>query len=1460
MLTSAVRASVVHWRIVLILALVYAAIAFQVFRTLPIEAFPDVTDPLVEVVTVFPGPSAEVVERRVTLELERVLASTPHLTNIRSVSIFGLSLVTLRFADGSVDFDNRVHVAERLREAELPEGIEALIGPQATPVGQIYRYTLHGPLSLRELRSLQDWVVERRLRSVPGVADVVTFGGFERQYAVRIDPVRLASMGVSVGEVFTALERTNANAGGGYVGIGSQDFIVRGLGTMRDPAEIGAALVVDRGGVPVRIRDVADVIEGSTPRRGAVGRGGDDEVVEGIVLLRRGENAKLVLEALSERVEELNQQILPKDVKLVPFYDRRDLIGTTVSTVGHNLLHGAILVVLIIVIFLRSPQGAVIVGAVIPIALLTSFVGLKLLGRSANLISLGAVDFGILVENAAVVLEVTLHAIATLQASGKLPLSKEARREVIVAAAGSVTRPVGFATLIIIVGLVPLFMLERVEGRIFAPMAFTYVFALFGARLAATTVVPALMYVMLPERLPHGEARWFEWVKRRYEAILASARRRPLPVLGSGLAAVLALGVYGRSIGTEFLPELNEGGLYITAVFPSTIALDETRRHVPEIRRRIMALPEAVDVLSHIGRPEDATQTEGPNNVEFFVALAPMDAWRPGYARHDLEEELRRSLAAIPGVSYNFSQPITDRVFETVSGIIGQIVVKVRGEDLGALTRLAEEIERRLSSVEGVADLSIYQAGDAPQVSIQLDRDRLAQHGLTVMDAQEVVEVALGGKIATEIWDGERRYGVALRLPESVRQDLDALGRLVVGAPERRVTLAEVAEIAPARGRAAIWREDLARFVAVKFNVRGADMGTVVGAAQAALTELELPEGVRVTWGGEFENQQRAMRRLAVVVPLTLLAMVGILFANFRRWRPTLLIMALLPLALVVAVAFLQLAGQNFSVAAAIGCVTLLGQVTLGGVLVCSRIDERAAEGAADPVGEGASIALRPVLLTMALAALGLVPAALSTGMGAESQRPFAITIVGGLLGAIPLVLLVLPLLYRPAGASGTPGSVRASAGSGLIAVLLAVLLGAPGVSHGASERGEGDEVTLRATARAEAGAPEARSEEEVLRRWLDESPEVAAWKTEIGAARFDVVTAGLLPNPELSIGGSGLLRGDPPDGLLNAGAELSVPLPIFGQRGARIEAAERALSVAEMEVATRLWDRAAEIRAALVSLAFLEGERRLAKERLAEIDALERIVASRAAAGFDPAYELLRIHTVGATLVAEADKLDAEHARAEGVLLGLVAAPGLERVRLGPAELRVVSPPEDPERLADEAITRRPDLRLAKRSERAFLALAHQLRREAIPTPSLVVGSYFTRDPTSSSLVLGVGIPLPLFDRNQGLAGRAEVEASGQRLLGEGLEARARAEIRAAVEARQRALAALERFRTRGVANTLDLLEKARRAYQAGVFGITELLEAHESVWAARREAIDLERTAAEATAELARAAALGE
>jgi outer membrane protein TolC len=867
------------------------------------------------------------------------------------------------------------------------------------------------------------------------------------------------------------------------------------------------------------------------------------------------------------------------------------------------------------------------------------------------------------------------------------------------------------------------------------------------------------------------------------------------------------------------------------------------------------------------------------------VKLAPLHEWRPGVRVPELEAELRESLSVFPGVQFNYSQPITDRVFETISGIVGQVVVKVKGEDLDQMTDLADQIHDRLRHIDGVADLSVFQAGDVPQLSIELDRERLAERGLAVDEVQAVIDVALGGKVATELWEGERRYGVALRLTETVRRDPDALGRLVVSDTGERITLAEVADITLTRGRAFIWRENLSRFVAIKFNVHERDLGSVVRDARAAIEDMERPEGVIVEWGGEFENQQRAMARLATVVPLTLTAMIGILFVNFRRWKPTLLILALLPLSGLCSIAFLRLTGEHFSVSAAIGVITLLGQVTLSGVLVCTRIDLKARIGAADPVIEGAAVALRPVMLTVCLAAFGLVPLALSDGMGSESQRPFAIALIGGLIAAFPMVMLLMPLFYRPPQTPSPeipdpPRRVRARAGHIVGCLILGATLLGSTIAHAAPPKTSAPEPEAELANGATPGASLATATpsatpidalqaardgpsvtlDALLARWLTRSKEVESWRSEIGAAKFDIVTASLLPNPSIALETMGTVvgRDTPPDGIINWGAEVETELPIFGQRRARRTAAMRALDVAEMFVAQLVWERAADIREAAVERAFADLQVDLFEQALAELSEIRRVIGSRAEAGVAPRYDAMRIEILNASLEADAASARVERDLVEARLVSAIADPTLQAAPVDRRGLPSLPGRLDEASLVKQALEHRPDVLLARRGELAKLAEARQVRIEARPTPSLAVGTYVTHIPGSGSLRGEVSVPLPIFDRNQGLRGRANAEARGHADMARAFEARIKAEVRGAVRNRQRAQRALARFEESGVLVTADLLGRAWRAYEGGQFSVVELLDAYEAIWDARQKELELDQAFVAAEVELLRAAGL--
>jgi cobalt-zinc-cadmium resistance protein CzcA len=1025
-----IRFSLSQRAVVLLLCAGFVAWGVFAFRRLPIEAFPDVTDPMVQIITLFPGRAAEEVERQVTLPLEKELNGLPGLFRLRSVSIFGLSFITLTFDDNIDDYFARQQVAERLRQVDLPDGVEPALGPLYTPIGEIYRYTLEGAdHSPMDLRTIQEWTVERQLRQVPGVVDVVSYGGYQKEIHVDVDLARLRALDLTLNQVAEALSRSNANAGGNYIEHGEQEFVVRGLGTLRGVDDIKTVLVTTRKGTPVTIADLASVTVGEVPRRGAVTRQSsprvcanatltplgcvlsNNDAVEGIVLMRKKANPSEVLALLREKIAHLNHEVLPHGVHLAPFYDRTDLVHTTLHTVGENLAIGAGLVFVILLIFLLDLRGALIVAAVIPLALLASFVYLDWRKMSANLLSMGAVDFGIIVDGAVVVVENIFARLAH-----ERPTDPQRRRDVILRATIEVGRPTLFSLLVIIVAYVPIFALERVEGRIFAPMANTVASALVGALVFSLTLIPLLAMLMLRRPVRERESPAVAGFRRVYEPALAWVMRHRMATITASAAALFGAVVLLANLGTEFLPELNEGSFYVHVTLPNGVSLTEGQRLAPRLTGIFLDFPEVRQVMTQLGRPEDGTDPKLTNNLEYFVDLLPPADWRKGLSRETLVAQMSRRLQAVPGIEFSFSQPIKDNVEENIAGVFGQVSVKIFGEDLNLLADKAEEVKRVLAGVPGVADLGIFQSGDLPQLQISIDRKTAARYGINVADVQTVVETAIGGKITTWLWEGERKFGVTLRLGEAWRGNVASIRDIPVSTPEGgRVPLKALADIRLSSGRAAINREANSRFAAVKLNVRGRDLGGFVADARQRVSKaVHLPEGYYTVWGGEFENQQRAMRRLAIVIPLSIALIFLLLFWTFGSLRSALLILIDVPFALIGGVVGLWVARLNLSVAACVGFIALMGQAVLNGVLVVAAIDRERARGT--PLEQacirGTQARLRAVLMTALLAALGLLPAALSHAIGSETQRPLAVVVIGGLVSATLLTLLVLPVLY----------------------------------------------------------------------------------------------------------------------------------------------------------------------------------------------------------------------------------------------------------------------------------------------------------------------------------------------------------------------------------------------------------------------------------------------------------------
>ena len=994
------------------LLVLFVAAGVAAFRAVPVEAFPDVTDTQVTVISLFPGHAPEEVEKQITIPVEVGLSGIPNSIRMFSHTQFGLSYVIITFDDNATDYFARQQVLERLQTIDLPPGVQPQLAPMSTAIGEIYRYEVKGSgVGPADLRTAQDWTISRSLKMVPGVADVVSFGGFIKQYQVTVDTARMKGYGVTLQQVFTALGRGNANAGGSFLEQGEQQYLIRGIGMLRSPDDIGNVVVAERKGTPLLIRDIAAVEISTMPRQGIVGKDGNDEIVSGIVLMRKGENPSDVLRAVKDRVAGLNASVLPQSIRIAPFYDRTTLISTTLTTVFHNLLEGALLVTLVLYLFLGNVRSAAIVSFVIPLALLSTFIGLRVRGIPANLLSLGAMDFGIIVDGAVIVMENIFRHLSEERTRGT-----EGVRSTILDATAEVGRPTLFSMLIIIIAHVPIFTLQRHEGRIFAPMAYTVVSALIGSLVFSLTLVPLLAFFLLRKGVPEKEIAIVRAGKAAYRPVLRFALSHRLLVVGAAGAALAGSLLLVPKLGTEFLPELNEGTLWINIMLPPGISVSEASRQMARVRELLRSFPEVVSVVSKSGRPEDGTDPKMINMAEVFVDLTPQDQWPRGVTRDQLYDAMNAKLSAVPGLAPSFSQPIRDNVLESISQIDGQIVIKVFGDDPGMLRQKSGEVLKAIANVRGVARAFVDRAGQVPQLQIEIDRAQAARYGLNVADVEDVIETALGGKPATELWEGDRRFDVVVRLSDQERRDMRAIGSVLIDTPGgSRIPISDVARVSVGSGAMNIARESGQRVAAIGVFIEGRDMGGVVSEMQQRVNAtVQMPPGYYTVWGGEFENQQRAMARLALIVPISILLIFVLLFNAFGSLSNAALIVLNLPLALIGGIVALYLTGIHLSVSAAIGFIALFGQATLNGVVMVSYFNQLRASGASpvDAVFEGAQVRLRTVLMTTLLAMLGLTPMALSHAIGSEVQKPLAVVIIGGLFSAAALTLIVLPVLY----------------------------------------------------------------------------------------------------------------------------------------------------------------------------------------------------------------------------------------------------------------------------------------------------------------------------------------------------------------------------------------------------------------------------------------------------------------
>ena len=1004
---------------VLILTAALAVFGYRALTNLPIEAFPDVQDVQVQIVTQYPGQAPEEVERTITLPIEREMSGVPRQTQLRSVTITGLSVVTLTFADGTDDYFARQQVLEKLQNVNLPNGIQPGLAPLSTAVGEIYRYIVESPpgMDANEVRALQDWTIRPNLRIVPGVADVVSFGGTVKEYQVQIDPNALKRYGISIDQVSLALTNNSANVGGGLVKRGDEALVVRGIGIFNRIEEIGRVIVSAKSGRTVLVSDVADVTVGHRPRSGVVAFNKDDSVVEGIVQMSKGSNAAKVVADVKNSIAAINAK-LPNGVRIKTIYDRTELIDHTVHTVSENLLVGAVLVMAILIVFLGNWRAALIVATVIPLSLLFAFIMLDARGIPANLISLGAVDFGIIIDSAVVLVEALMVRL-TIQnfdtTTGQTPYAwrKKTLKQTVV----ELGHPILFAKAIIIVAFLPIYTFQRVEGKIFSPVAFTLSFAMLGAIILTMTLVPTLLaWTMKRHPLEEKHREWMHQIQVWYRNMLVRAQeKRTLVMVGS--AAILALTLaLAPMLGSEFLPKLDEGNIWLTISLPTSSSLQKTQQIEHQVRTILKSYPEVGNIISHVGRPDDGTDPKGQNNMEILADLKPRSQWKFD-DKESLIADMSAKIRTIPGVPTNFSQVIEDNVEEALSGVKGEIAVKIYGPDLDVLTQKSEQIASILNGIAGAADVAAVKIGGQSELDIVIDRDRIARLGINVADVNSVIQYALAGNVVNAYFEGDRRFDITIRLKESFRDSIDDIAELQINLPggAGTVSLGDLAHIDIRQGAARIGREAGERNASVKANLLGRDQGSFVGEARQKVAEqVHLPPGYQITWGGQFENQQRAVKRLEIIVPITALLIFSLLFWAFRSVRKALLVLSIVPFTLIGGILGLAIVGLHFSVSAAVGFIAVAGISVQNGVIMVEQIVDiaRTNQSAFASAVEGAVSRLRPILMTALMAGLGLLPAALSHGVGSETQRPFAVVIVGGIVSATFFTLLLLPLAY----------------------------------------------------------------------------------------------------------------------------------------------------------------------------------------------------------------------------------------------------------------------------------------------------------------------------------------------------------------------------------------------------------------------------------------------------------------
>ena len=999
--------------LVVILTLVLIGAGWRSLGRLPVDAYPDLSPPMVEIITQWPGHAAEEVERLITVPVELGMNGIPHKTTVRSISLYGLSDVILTFKNGTDNYFARQRVFNRLAGLSLPSGVAPSVSPLSSPSGLIYRYVLQSPdRSPMELKTLEDWTIEPAYKSIPGVADDSGFGGGTMQYQVLLDPARIASVGLSVPQVESALAANNGNAGGGFYSQGGQFYYVRGIGRMETLEDIGNVVLAVHDGTPVLLKDVGRVVIGIAPRLGEFGFEKQDDAVEGVIMLRTGEKTQDVLKRVQAKTKELNDEILPKDVKILPFYDRSDLIALTTRVVERNLLRGMLLVVVVLIFFLYDFRAGLIVATTIPLALLFAFICLDLQNASANLLSIGAVDFGILVDGAVVMVENIFRQLAARRGT---PLNV---REIIHDAAAEVDRPLFYAVAVIVVSFLPIYVLAGPSGTLFKPMADTMVFALVGALIVTLTLLPVLCAWFMRRGVRERRNAAFEAIKSVYTRGLDFCLAHPWgTTFASTILLALSLLLIPR-IGAEFMPQLDEGALWVRATMPYTISFDESAKIAPKIRDVLRSFPEVTTVASELGRPDDGTDATGFFNVEFYVGLKPYSEWTGAYrTKPALIEAINRKLQSFPGIIFNYTQPAEDAVDEAETGLKSALAVKVFGSNLDTLEQKGKAIKRVLEGVRGIRHVTLVQELGQPSLNIKINRARIARYGVNVADINGLIQTAIGGDVATQVVQGEKQFDLVVRLERQYRDKPEEIGNILVPTPAgQQIPLKEFADIHVANGASFIYRQDNSRYIGVQFSVEGRDLaGAVEDAMQQVKGKVSLPQGYRLDWGGEYKEYTASRAQLNVILPLTLGLIFLLLFALYNNLKfPFITVLGVVLSAPVGGLVALWITGTPFSVSSGIGFLALFGVSVQTAVVYISYVNELRRKGTslAEAIREGAILRLRPIMMTALVAALGLLPAALATGVGTDTQRPFALVIVSGLFTRLLISIFLMPALY----------------------------------------------------------------------------------------------------------------------------------------------------------------------------------------------------------------------------------------------------------------------------------------------------------------------------------------------------------------------------------------------------------------------------------------------------------------